>query len=136
MNIDDYLNMARQAALRAYCPYSGFHVGCALVGTDGQVFLGCNIESASYSATICAERVAASASIAQGVREWDAAFIVSPTSVSPCGVCRQFLFEFAPELKVYLAALDPASPIQGPIALKELLPWAGALQQSSIGRKL
>jgi cytidine deaminase len=51
-------------------------------------------------------------------------------------VCRQFLFEFAPELKVYLAALDPASPIQGPIALKELLPWAGALQQSSIGRKL
>lgn len=147
--IRHYLQLARQAATRAYNPYSGFSVGCVLLAksqdsTDSMAskplfFTGCNIESSSYSATLCAERVAASGAIAQGIRQWDSIFVVSPSRVSPCGVCRQFLFEFCPELKIYLAHLSSddtdGNEFIGPLVLSDLLPWASALQQSSIGRK-
>lgn len=135
-DIDHFLNLAREAAERAYCPYSGFRVGCILLGTGGEIFRGCNIESCAYSPSICAERTAAATAIAQGVSTWESVFVVSPTSVSPCGVCRQFLYEFSPKLQVYLGPLDTTSKTyQGPITLAELLPWADALQQSSMGHR-
>ncbi|MFN6129564.1 MAG: cytidine deaminase [Planctomycetota bacterium] len=135
-DVEHFMNLAREAAERAYCPYSGFRVGCVLLGKGGEVFRGCNIESCAYSPTICAERTAAASAIAQGVSNWEAVFVVSPTSVSPCGVCRQFLHEFSPELHVYIGALDAGSKdFLGPIRLTELLPLASGLQQSSLGRR-
>jgi cytidine deaminase len=127
----DYLEQARQVAARAYCPYSKFTVGCVLVDTQGRVFEGCNVENASYSVTLCAERTAGSQAIAQGSRTWDAIYIVSPTRVSPCGTCRQFLFELAPQLKIYLGDFQSREFI-GPVAIGDLLPMAMNLQQTTL----
>lgn len=124
-----YLHRARQIAQRAYCPYSNFSVGCVLVDAQGRVFEGCNVENASYSVTLCAERTAGSQAIAQGSRDWKSIYIVSPTRVSPCGTCRQFLFEFAPDLQVYLGDLQADSYI-GPTPIRDLLPMAMDLQQT------
>jgi cytidine deaminase len=126
-----YLEQARQVAVRAYCPYSKFTVGCVLVDNKGRVFEGCNVENASYSVTLCAERTAGSQAIAQGSRTWDAIYIVSPTRVSPCGTCRQFLFELAPQLKIYLSDLQSDEFI-GPVAIGDLLPMAMNLQQTTL----
>lgn len=124
-----YLHRARQIAQRAYCPYSNFSVGCVLIDAQGRLFEGCNVENASYSVTLCAERTAGSQAIAQGSRDWKSIYIVSPTRVSPCGTCRQFLFELAPDLQVYLGDLQADSYI-GPTPIRELLPMAMDLQQT------
>jgi len=124
-----YLHRARQIAQRAYCPYSNFSVGCVLVDAQGRTFEGCNVENASYSVTLCAERTAGSQAIAQGSRDWKSIYIVSPTRVSPCGTCRQFLFELAPDLQVYLGDLQADSYI-GPTPIRDLLPMAMDLQQT------
>ncbi len=87
---------AEKAAENSYSPYSGFRVGAALRCKDGSIFTGCNIESASYGLTICAERVAVSNAISSGVRQFDAiAIFVDANDGQPCGACRQFLAEFA-----------------------------------------
>lgn len=127
--IMSYLHRARQIARRAYCPYSNFSVGCVLIDAQGRLFEGCNVENASYSVTLCAERTAGSQAIAQGSRDWKSIYIVSPTRVSPCGTCRQFLFELAPDLQVYLGDLQADSYI-GPTPIRELLPMAMELQQT------
>lgn len=124
-----YMDQARQVASRAYCPYSNFSVGCVLVDAQGRTFEGCNVENASYSVTLCAERTAGSQAITQGSRDWKSIYIVSPTRVSPCGTCRQFLFELAPDLQVYLGDLQADSYI-GPTPIRELLPMAMELQQT------
>ena len=95
----------------AYTPYSHFKVGAALLARNGQVFTGCNIESASYSPTNCAERTALFKAVSEGVTEFSAIAIVGSRVgevnrivTSPCGVCRQALFEFGgPELTVIMA---------------------------------
>lgn len=115
-------NAARQAATRAYAPYSQFHVGAALLTTTGQTFGGCNIENASYGATICAERVAAGCALAAGQRQWAAMAIATRGGVAPCGICRQFLVEFAPDLPLLL--LDTNTDQQTRTNLRELLPAA------------
>lgn len=127
----DYIALARSVAIRAYQPYSQFSVGCVLVDTDGQEHIGCNVESASYSVTLCAERVAAGHAVALGKRHWEAIYIVSPTGVSPCGTCRQFLYEFCPELQVYLSDLS-GDTILGPIRLSDLLPMGMTLQSTPL----
>ena len=95
----------------AYTPYSHFKVGAALLARNGQVFTGCNIESASYSPTNCAERTALFKAVSEGVTEFSAIAIVGSREgevnrivTSPCGVCRQALFEFGgPDLTVIMA---------------------------------
>ncbi|NLK39705.1 MAG: cytidine deaminase [Clostridiales bacterium] len=113
----------------AYAPYSGFSVGAALLSSDGRIFTGCNIESASYTPTTCAERTALVKAISEGVRHFSAIAVVGsktgepPSSFcSPCGVCRQFLYEFySPGFMVYMAK-SPDEFIMRP--LDELLPLA------------
>lgn len=98
----ELLNAAEQVMRNAYAPYSKFLVGAALRGSDGSVHAGCNVENASYPAGICAERVALSRAVADGVREFTAIVICTEAAVPtpPCGVCRQVLHEFAPMLEV------------------------------------
>jgi cytidine deaminase len=101
-DLDALIEQSRQARQRAYAPYSSFLVGAALVADDGRHFSGANVENASYGLSICAERVAATTAVAAGVRRIEAIAVTSssPTPTPPCGACRQFLYEFNPEMTV------------------------------------
>lgn len=105
---DDLLERAYAAQESAYAPYSGFRVGCALMAEDGRVFLGANIENAAFSPTICAERAALPAAVVAGAREFVAMAVVGdgPGPCTPCGVCRQVLYEFAPDLEILAGGSD------------------------------
>lgn len=113
-----------QAALavrqRAYVPYSGYAVGAALLTRDGQIMTGCNVENAAYSPTICAERAALVKAVSEGQREFEAIAVVTANGGSPCGVCRQVLYEFAPNLLVIIG--DESGQILTEMSLSELLP--------------
>ncbi|MBA3738036.1 MAG: cytidine deaminase [Actinobacteria bacterium] len=98
---DDLVARARAARSRAYAPYSHFSVGAA-IRAAGDVFVGANVENASYGLGICAERVAAATAVASGCLAIDAVAVVSSAvdPTPPCGACRQFLYEFNPEMLV------------------------------------
>ena len=87
---------------RAYCPYSHFAVGAALECADGTVFTGCNIENAAFSPTICAERTAVAKAVSEGHTDFVRIAIAGRSAdfCVPCGVCRQVLREFAPDIEV------------------------------------
>ena len=111
MQAQQLIRAAFAARRFAYTPYSHFKVGAALLARSGQVFTGCNIESAAYSPTNCAERTALFKAVSEGVTEFSAIAIVGSREgevnrivTSPCGVCRQALFEFCgPDLTVIMA---------------------------------
>ncbi|HUH07855.1 MAG TPA: cytidine deaminase [Egibacteraceae bacterium] len=104
------VDQAREAQLRAYAPYSGFRVGAALLAAGGRVFTGANVENAAYPVTICAERAALPAAVAAGERDFVALAVVGDGDgpCTPCGMCRQALFEFAPDLVVLAAGTTGA----------------------------
>jgi cytidine deaminase len=105
---DELIAAALAVRQRAYAPYSNFQVGAALLSTSGEMFLGCNVENASYGLTQCAERTALTTAIAAGQRQFATLVIASPGGVTPCGACRQALAEFCPELKIVL--IDAEQP--------------------------
>lgn len=108
---------------QAYCPYSHFAVGAALQGADGMVYTGCNIENAAYSATLCAERVALAKAVSEGKRDFVRLAIAASGEdyCVPCGVCRQMLWEFAPDLEIICLNGQGQARI---FSLRELLPHA------------
>ncbi len=108
------------AAGRAYIPYSHYAVGAALRAQDGTVFSGCNVENAAYPATICAERTALVKAVSEGYQQFDLLVVVTGNGGSPCGTCRQMLFEFAPHLRVITA--DLKGTIYTDRLLSDLLP--------------
>ena len=101
-DINQLVRAATEARDQAYAPHSHFYVGAALLMPDGEIVVGCNVENASYSMTLCAERVAAASAVAKGYRSWRAIAIASVGGVMPCGACRQFLAEFDVDIPVYV----------------------------------
>ena len=99
-------NKLVQAALdarrRAYAPYSGYHVGAAVLDEAGTITPGCNVENAAYPATICAERVALTAAVANGRGPFVAIAVATANGGSPCGTCRQVMAELGPAMTVYI----------------------------------
>lgn len=94
---------ALQARQQAYAPYSQYQVGAAVLTAAGEVITGCNVENASYSATICAERVALTRAVAQGQQTFVALAVATRNGASPCGMCRQVMAELAPDMIVYIS---------------------------------
>jgi len=115
------IEAAREARLHAHAPFSKFRVGAALEAADGTVITGCNIENATYGLTLCAERVAVFKAVSEGHREFRRIAVVADTSspTSPCGPCRQILWEFAGDIEVILANLHDET---GRHHLRDLLP--------------
>ena len=100
---------ALEVRKNAYAPYSNFAVGAAIVTNDGTVFTGVNVENSSFGATNCAERTALFSAVAAGYRDFEAIFIASNLSgkaVFPCGICRQVLADFNPEMRVILVTSE------------------------------
>jgi cytidine deaminase len=120
----DLIRQARAVQRNAYCPYSEFRVGAALEAADGRVFVGTNVESASYGLTICAERMAIGAAVAAGARGFRRIVVATDVdpAASPCGACRQLLAEFGLDLEVI--AVGPETERRW--TLRELLPDAFA----------
>ena len=116
---------AERARANAYAPYSGFRVGAALLTSDGEVFTGVNVENASFGATICAERTAMVKAVSEGKRDFAAiAVAAGEEEALPCGICRQFMAEFSPKIRVITGPLKE-NEVGGGLkvrSLEELLP--------------
>lgn len=101
----DLVELAKLASQRAYAPYSKFRVGAALLTKSGKIYTGCNVENASFSLTICAERNAVFQALADGEKEFKsiAIYVDSEILFPPCGACRQVLAEFADEMEIIIS---------------------------------
>ncbi|MEI6132048.1 MAG: cytidine deaminase [Bacillota bacterium] len=113
------ISAAKSARENSYAPYSKFKVGAALLTKSGEIFTGCNVENASYTATICAERVALAKAVSEGFKQFLAIAIITEKSAFPCGICLQSLAEFANDFEVITCDIDFKYEIY---ELKELLP--------------
>lgn len=120
---EDLIKAARSARERAFAPYSNFKVGAALESEDGTIVTGCNVESASYGLTNCAERVAIQKAISDGVSKFRQLAVVVDTEIltAPCGACRQVIWEFCGDIPVTLSNLDGKTET---IQMSDLLPHA------------
>lgn len=114
----DHALMAMQFT---YSPYSEFPVGSAVLSKSGEVFLGCNVENASYGCTICAERTALVKAVSEGVKEFDTVAVVCERTKDawPCGACRQFIAEFGASIRVVVEGSDGTVHVK---SISELLP--------------
>ena len=117
----DVVQAARMARERAVARFSGFKVGAAIETAEGRIVTGCNVENATYGLTMCAERVALFKAVSEGYRSFVRIAVAadSPTPATPCGACRQVLWEFAGDIEVIVADL---SGIKGRHQLKDLIP--------------
>jgi cytidine deaminase len=103
MTPQELVAAALEARTRAYAPYSHYQVGAAVLASDGSVTVGCNVENAAYGSTICAERVALTAAVAQGRRDFTAIAVATADGGTPCGACRQVMAELGPAMVVYIS---------------------------------
>ena len=127
---DILLELAREAMQRRYFPYSSYPVGAALLAKDGRVFQGCNIENASLGATICAERTAMVKAVSEGALEFDAiAIATKDTPGWPCGICRQFMSEFAPDIRIIVTWGDGTHVEHS--TMQQILPYQFKLKKKS-----
>ena len=120
---EQLIQAATDARMRSVAPFSNFKVGAALQTKAGKVFTGCNIESASYGLTVCAERVAIWKALSEGERDFTDLVVVADTETltPPCGTCRQIIWEFAKHAKIVLANLRGQ---REEVSIKDLLPRA------------
>jgi len=126
---EELVRLALEARERAYAPYSEHAVGCAVLTPGGEVFVGCNVENASYGLTVCAERVALFAAITAGERQVAALAVASGPGAAMCGACRQVLAEFADAgTRIYLADAEGSYRERG---LADLLPEAFVLRRQT-----
>jgi cytidine deaminase len=119
----ELIDAAADVRERAFAPYSNFKVGAAVETENGDIYTGCNVESASYGLTVCAERVAIWKGISRGVTKFGRIAVVVDTEelTPPCGTCRQIIWEFCGDVPVILANLDGKTET---IQMRELLPRA------------
>lgn len=122
-NLQSLVEAAIQARLNSVAPFSKFLVGAAVRTESGKVYTGCNVESASYGLTVCAERVAIWKALSEGERNFTELAVVADTEplTPPCGTCRQIIWEFCRNATIVLANLDGKSET---VSMKELLPRA------------
>ena len=122
-SLQELLEKAKAARLRSIAPFSNFLVGAAIKTDEGKVYIGCNVESASYGLTVCAERVAIWKALSEGERNFTELAIVADTETltPPCGTCRQIIWEFAKHATIVLGNLRGETQI---VSIKELLPRA------------
>ncbi len=118
---EELVKIADEAKEFAYSPYSNFKVGAALLGKSGKVYTGCNVENSAYGATNCAERTAIFKAVSEGEKEFDKIAIMSSSGdfTSPCGICRQVIFEFIQDGEIILGTNKGEVKAY---AVKELLP--------------
>lgn len=121
--LEQLLETAKTARLRSIAPFSNFLVGAAVETSDGKIYIGCNIESASYGLTVCAERVAIWKALSEGERDFTGLAIVADTGTltPPCGTCRQIIWEFAKNATIILGNLHGETEV---VSIRELLPRA------------
>jgi cytidine deaminase len=118
--IIELLPHAIRAADSAYVPYSKYPVGAVLRAADGTLHSGCNVENSAYPACICAERTALVKAVSEGKRAFDVLVVATRNGGTPCGHCRQMLYEFAPNLRVVVA--DFGGTVHTDMSLSDLLP--------------
>lgn len=117
---------AKKAMENAYTPFSHFNVGAALLTEDGKVYTGCNVENSTLGATVCAERTASVKAVSEGSRNFKKIAVVCHAGeVTPCGICRQFLYEFGPSMTV---VFGPDEENLKELNIKELLPLGFRLE--------
>jgi len=119
--VDPLIDAALRAREHAHAPFSKFKVGAALLGEDGQIYTGCNVENATYGLTVCAERVAVFKAVSEGARKFRRIVVAADTNVltPPCGACRQILWEFCGDIEVILTNLQGKTES---LRLKDLFP--------------
>lgn len=111
---EELRDRAAEALQKAYAPYSSFHVGAALLTRNGKIYSGCNVENASFGASVCAERVAIFKAVSEGEAEFAALAITAQEDpdVVPCGICRQVLWELAGDIDLLLGSGDSAKTVK------------------------
>jgi cytidine deaminase len=128
ISYEKLISVAKEARENAYCPYSKFKVGAAVLTEKGDIYTGCNVENASYGLTICAERVAICKAVSAGDRNIKAIAVVLDSSDFgvPCGACRQFIYEFGKDIDVIMASVSGKYEVK---KISELLPAAFELKK-------
>jgi cytidine deaminase len=116
---DNLLKAAIEAREKSYSPYSHYKVGAALLTTDGKIYTGCNIENAAYTPSNCAERTAIFKAVSEGERDFAAIAVATSNGGAPCGVCRQVIREFAPNLTIIIGNIAGDYQV---LTLPDLLP--------------